>query len=309
MELANGQKRMKRIFLLFIILFMEARSQDTTPIATYPFKTDMAYQTKLKEFINTYEAQPALSLLDTLAQFSFRHKDWETSISFAQKAIAQKPNAQRYFLLGGAAGFRALEVSIFSSMKYINIMKPAFEESIRLEPENILYLRAQVDVLVALPSLLGGSIENAQNIIDKMIKLDPLEGLLAQGSLYENDTNLKRAKEVYQQVLNYLNQTLGSCNEDFIMYLQKSRRDLAYDLGRITADFDLNISWGNCCLSYFEHTYVLSDTVPKAWVYYQWLRLAKKSKNKQQMKSLISKTIPLENKFPKLEALIEEINL
>ena len=63
---------MKRIFLLFIILFMEARSQDATPIATYPFKTDMAYQTKLKEFINTYEAKPDLSLLDTLAQFSFR---------------------------------------------------------------------------------------------------------------------------------------------------------------------------------------------------------------------------------------------
>ncbi len=300
---------MKRLFLLFMILFMEVRSQDATPIATYPFESDITYQNKLREFINLYEAQPTLSLLDTLARFSFRHKDWESSISYAQKAIDQKPTAQRYFLLGGAAGFRALEVSIFSSMKYINIMKPAFEKAMQLEPENILYLRAQVDVLVALPSLLGGSIEKAQSVIDKMIKLDPIEGLLAQGSLYENGKDIKRAKEVYLQVIDYLNQTLGSCNEDFINYLKKSRRDLAYDLGRVTADFDLNISWGDCSLSYFESTYGLSDTVPKTWVYYQWLRLVKKGTNRERLKSLISKVIPLENKFPKLETLIEEINL
>lgn len=300
---------MKRFLLLFIILLTEARSQDTTPIATYLFKKDTTYQTKLKELKSSYKEVPTLSLLDSLAQFSFRHKDWETSITYAQKAIDQKPTAQRYFLLGGAAGFRALEVSIFSSMKYINIMKPAFEEAMRLEPKNILYLRAQVDVLVALPSLLGGNIEEAQNIIDKLFKIDPLEGLLAQGSLYEKDKNLKRAKEVYQQAVDHLYQSLGNCNEDFITYLQKSRRDLAYDLGRITADFDLNIFWGDCSLSYFESTYGLRDTVPKAWVYYQWLRLAKKAQNKGQLKSLINKANLLEKKFPKLETLMEEIIL
>ena len=62
-------------------------------------------------------------------------------------------------------------------------------------------------------------------------------------------------------------------------------------MGRIAADFELELKWGQCALSHFILTYGQRDTVPIAWVYFQSARLAKRLKNIEQMNFLISKAL------------------
>jgi tetratricopeptide (TPR) repeat protein len=254
-----------------------------------------------------YESTKTIQVLDSLANLAFEYKDWETSMNYGQKAVELQPTAKRHFLLGGAAGFRALEASVFSSLKYINIMKPAFEEAARLEPSITLYLRAQVDVLVALPSLLGGDLEGALKIIEKIKFIDPLEGLLAEGSFYEKTKDRARANEIYQRVFEFLEQTYPRCSELFFDYLKNNRRDLAYDLGRIAADYNLSPVWGQCALSYFEETHRLRDTVPLAWVYYQRARLAKRNVNEKEMERYLKKSLAISKAYPELKNLIKTV--
>ena len=93
--------------------------------------------------------------------------------------------------------------------------------------------------------------------------------------------------------------------------LKDDRRNLAYDLGRIAADFELDLKWGQCALSYFIGTYGQSDTVPIAWVYFQSARLAKSLKNTEQMNFLISKALSNLKESPDqiLKFLLNELKL
>ena len=262
------------IFVLILFKIFVSQAQDQTPIATYPFGSDVQYQKQIEAMIQIYEQTNEVKTLDSLVSLSFIYKDWETSINYAKKAILANPNAKRYFLLGVAAGFRALEVPMFSSLKYVNIMKSAFEEAVLLEPLNVSYLRAQVDVLLALPPTLGGSIDKAQKLIQKIKSLNSVEGPLAQGSMYEINDDLYSAKLVYNQLFDFLNQNYIFCSSAFI---EDNRRNLSYDLVRIVADFQLNTKWGQFVISYFAKTYGQKDTVPIAWVFFQSARLAKRS--------------------------------
>ena len=300
---------MIRFFLLLYFLFISVLSyaQDQTPIASFPFQSDVFYQNKIQDLKTQYSQNLNIKLLDSIISIAFSYKDWETSIVYSQKAIEINASAQRYFLLGGAAGFRALEVPMLSSLKYVNIMKPAFRAAARLEPSNVRYLRAQVDVLVALPPLLGGSITDAQEYVNKIQDLNLLEGLMAEGSLHEKTENLEGAKKVFKQVFSYLTQTYAYCTDAFIDDLKSNRRDLAYDLGRIAADYNLNVQWGQCALSYFEKTHGFRDTVPIAWVYYQKARLAKKAENQEEMNLLITKAQAYQKDFPALENLLNQL--
>ena len=296
------------VLILFILKSLGSQAQDLTPIASYSFDSDIFYQNQIESLINIYEQTKAIKTLDSIVRLCFIYKDWETSIDYAKKAIEVNPTAERYFILGGASGFRALEVPILSSLKYVNIMKPAFEQAVRLEPMNVKYLRAQVDVLLSLPIILGGSINKAKQHIKKIKSLNTVEGFLAEGSMHEINEDFYRAKQVYKQLFDFLNQNYSFCSLSAIKY---DRRNFAYDLGRIVADFELELKWGQCALSYFARTYDQRDTVPLAWVYYQSARLAKRLKNTEQMDFLISKALLNLKKSPDqiLQSLLKELNL
>jgi tetratricopeptide (TPR) repeat protein len=296
------------VLILFILKSFGSQAQDLTPIASYSFDSDIFYQNQVESLINIYEQTKAIKTLDSIVRLCFIYKDWETSIDYAKKAIEVNPTAERYFILGGASGFRALEVHILSSLKYVNIMKPAFEQAVRLEPMNVKYLRAQVDVLLSLPIILGGSINKAKQHIKKIKSLNTVEGFLAEGSMHEINEDFYRAKQVYKQLFDFLNQNYSFCSLSTIKY---DRRNFAYDLGRIVADFELELKWGQCALSYFTRTYDQRDTIPLAWVYYQSARLAKRLKNTEQMDFLISKALLNLKESPDqiLQSLLKELNL
>ena len=299
---------MSKCLRFFLILFLGTlHAQDSTPIVSFEFTRNNYYDNQIKELKESINKNNELVSYDSIAKFAFRYKDWETSIEYLEKAIKMSPTSMRYYLLGGAAGFRALEVSVFSSLKYINIMKPAFEKALELEPKNPLFLRAQVDVLISLPSILWGNIEKAKKLVTRIMLIDPLEGHLAEGFIYEKLKDYNSAKLSYLKVFDFLNQNQDIYSKSFLNYLKCNRRNLAYDLGKIAAEYSLSIKWGQCVLSYFLNTYKLNDTVPLAWVHYQIARLSKIEGNENKMKKNIEKALLFIDDYPILENLLNKL--
>ena len=124
----------KSLGFLFILIAGILYAQDSTPIVSFEFIRDNYYENQIKELKESINKNNKLNSFDSIAKLAFKYKDWDTSIEYLEKLIKANPTSERFFLLGGAAGFRALEVSVFSSLKYINIMKPAFEKALELEP-------------------------------------------------------------------------------------------------------------------------------------------------------------------------------
>ena len=297
----------KSLGFLFILIAGILHAQDSTPIVSFEFIRDNYYENQIKELKESINKNNKLNSFDSIAKLAFKYKDWDTSIEYLEKLIKANPTSERFFLLGGAAGFRALEVSIFSSLKYINIMKPAFEKALKLEPNNPLFLRAQVDVLISLPSIIGGNIEKAKKLAAQIKSINLLEGLLAEGYIYEKLNDYNSTKLTYLKVFDFLKKNEEICSDSFLNYLKSNRRNLAYDLGRISAEYSLSIKWGQCALSYFLNTYKLSDTVPLAWVYYQIAHLSKIEGNEIKMKENIEKALLFRDDYPILENLLNKL--
>ena len=281
-------RKIKVFLFLFFISFV--RSQDSTPKVFYLFKSDINYQNTLNNLKISYNKTKNKKLIDSIAELSFAHKDWENSIKFLQMSLNIKPNSKYFFLLGAASGFRSLEVSIFSSTKYVKIMKRAFQEAVNLEPKNILFLIAQVDVLVSIPSIFGGSIDEAKSYIYRIKELDPIEGLIAEGLFYEKTNDILEADKTYNKLFHILLSTFNSCSDSFLIYLKKSRRNLSYDIGRIASDYELDPEWGICALSFYGERHVLRDSIPLPWVYYHIAKLEKMQGDISRMKIFISKS-------------------
>ena len=124
---------------LFLLVVSFARSQDSTPKVFYSFKSDLNYQKTLNNLKTSYNKTKDKKLIDSIAELSFTYKDWENSIKFLQMSLNIKPNSKYFFLLGAASGLRSLEVSIFSSTKYVKIMKRAFQDAVNLEPKKYFF--------------------------------------------------------------------------------------------------------------------------------------------------------------------------
>ena len=144
--------------------------------------------------------------------------------------------------------------------------------------------------------------ENAEELSRILAVPKTIASLLLQRGIEDFDS----AKQVYNQLFDFLNQNYSFCSLTFI---KDGRRNLTYDLGRIAADFELDLKWGQCALSHFTETYGQRDTVPIAWVYFQSARLFKRLKNTEQMNFLISKALLNLKESPDqiLKSLLKEL--
>ena len=179
----------KCLRFLFILFIGTLHAQDSTPIVSFELTRDNYYENQIKKLKESINKNNELELFDSISKFAFQYKDWETSIEYLEKLLKTNPTSMRYFLLGGAAGFRALEVSVFSSLKYINIMKPAFEKALELEPNHIPTLEAYVDALYSVPKILGGDKKKAMKLAERLYKLSKIDGLLSMAMIYFKNEN------------------------------------------------------------------------------------------------------------------------
>lgn len=281
------------LFFLCSVIF----AQDPTPVASYNFEKDGDYQEKIIALKAAYQKSEDLAILDQWVEMAFVHKDWEMALEVGQKALAKQATANRYFSVGGAAGFRALEVSPFSSFRYVDIMKESFNKSVELDPNSINALKAQADVYASLPGLMGGDFDLAIEYALKINKLDSLEGQLALGEVYEKMKDFEKATDAFKNVFSHLKKTYPDCSSFFETDYLNKRRDLTYDLGRISATYDLESEWGLCMLNRFASSYELKDNIPEAWVYYQLARVAKNNQDIKTSKKHILVALSLESDF------------
>ena len=111
----------KSLRFLFILIAGILHAQDSTPIVSFEFIRDNYYENQIKELKESINKNNKLNSFDSIAKLAFKYKDWDTSIEYLEKLIKANPTSERFFLLGGAAGFRALEVSIFLLLSILTL--------------------------------------------------------------------------------------------------------------------------------------------------------------------------------------------
>ena len=279
----------KSFFLTFFLSFLFSFSQESRSFVKYDFKNDKVYNLKLKELKDSLNKNSTSKLERKIADLAFYYKDWDTAIGFYEKIVLNAPKGDSYFRLSVAAGRKSLEVSRLYSISYLGKTRSALLKALELQPNNPLFLRTAIEIFYEIPYFLGGDKEFAKEKAALLYELDPVEGLMAKGYLNEKEEDLVLAKLNYSKAIKLI------LKEELELVLNRERRDLAYELGRITS------------LQFYLKNYNFIDNIALEWVYFNLAKISIKQKAMQKSKIYLEKALEIKPEFKQALLLKKEI--
>ena len=291
----------KSFFLTFFLSFLFSFSQESRSFVKYDFKNDKVYNLKLKELKDSLNKNSTSKLERKIADLAFYYKDWDTAIDFYEKVVLNAPKGDSYFRLSVAAGRKSLEVYRFYSISYLGKTKSALLKALEFQPNNPLFLRTAIEIFYEIPYFLGGDKEFAKEKAALLYELDPVEGLMAKGYLNEKEENLVLAKLNYSKAIKLI------LKEELEFVLNRERRDLAYELGRVTADFEINDELGITSLQFYLKNYNFIDNIALEWVYFNLAKISIKQKAMRKSKIYLEKALEIKPDFKQALLLKKEI--
>ena len=227
-----------------------------------------------------------LLAIELLGDAYGHQKKWDEAATEYQKLVEAKPNtANFHYKLGGALGMKALSVNKFKALTIIGDVKEAFLKAAELDPNHIETRWALVELYMQLPGLLGGSKSTSLKYANQLEALSKVDGYLAKGYINEYDDEPELAEDYYLKAIK-VGGSLTCYNKLTTLYekekqpekavaniesaqIKHERNSLHYQIGKVCADYNVQLNKGEQCLKTYINNYSAKDGVPKAWANYR----------------------------------------
>jgi len=263
-------------------------------------------QSEMLTFIKTNpEDNQAIELLGD----AYGHdKKWDDAIEQYKILTEQQPNSANYqYKYGGALGMKALSISKLKALGIIGDVKSAFLKAAELDPNHIDARWALVELYISLPGIIGGSTSKALKFAEELERLSKVDGCLAKGYVYEYDNEPELAEKYYRLAIkvggsvtcyekltkfyeeqNQPEKAIGNLEEG---HKKLQRNAMHYQIGKVCADYNIQLDKGEKCLNAYLSNYSAKDGVPKEWAYYRMAQIYKHKKEKAEALKWIDKAI------------------
>lgn len=315
---------MKKLF--FILLIIPFVSIAQSPLLT---KIDQLIDTKQfsKAEKILSEALPDnskdIELLERMGDIYGHQEKWEKAAIYYKKIKELSPyNAEYHYKYGGVLGMKALQ-NKFKAIGLIGDIKSSFIKAAELDSKHIEARWALVELYMQLPGVLGGSKRKSIKYAEELEKLSQVDGLLAKGYIYEYDDDPEEAERFYKKAISvggsvtcyqkltdlYLakmnspDKAIANLDET---YKKHQRNALHYQIGKISADYNIELDRGIKCLEKYIEFYRVSDGVPLEWAYYRLAKIYRLKKDKSNAQLWIRKAL---NEKANFKEAIKEQNL
>ena len=224
---------------------------------------------------------------------------WDAAIKQYKLLVALEPNeANFHYKYGGAMGMKALEVNKVSALMLIDDVEDAFLKAAELDSKHINTRWALVELYMQLPGIVGGSVKKSLKYANELEALSKVDGYLAKGYIYEYDDEPELAETYYKRAIT----TGGSitCFEKLANFYEKQqqpdkaiatieasekkhkRNAVHYQIGKVAAEYNLQLEKGENCLKRYLANYSVEDGVPKAWANYRLAQIYKHQNRKKE---------------------------
>ncbi|WP_240507616.1 tetratricopeptide repeat protein [Winogradskyella aurantia] len=281
------------------------------------------YEQAEEEMLKYLEAQPNDSkALELLGDAYSYQKEWDKAIEQYEILVEKVPDKANYhYKYGGALAMKAQSGSKLEALGLIGAMKRSFLNAVALDPAHIDAHWALVDLYVTLPGIVGGSFSKALKYADSLEKISEVDGYLAKGYIYEYDEEPKLAEKYYKLAIRVggsvtcydkLTGFYEAQNQpiEAISTLEKGqqkhqRNAMHYQIGKVCADYNIQLDKGEKCLKAYLANYAVTDGVPKEWAYYRLAQIYKHRKNKEKALEYIDKALAIRADFK--QALKEKL--
>ncbi len=283
--------------LLFIFLF---------PIICFSQETlnDVEILIQNKEFVKAettvlkyLETSPEdITALEFLGDVYGHQQHWEKAIDVYKKLVNTKPDVANYhYKYGGVLGMKALQ-NKFKAIGLIGDIKSSFTKAAELDKNHIETRWALVELYMQLPGIFGGSKSKSLKYAAELEALSTVDGYLAKGYIYEYDDEPELAEKYYKMAIEeggsltcYSKLTTLYENENqpekAIKTIEEAntkhqRNALHYQIGKVAAEYNIQLEKGEQCLQIYINNYSAKDGVPKAWAHYRLAQIHTHKRNK-----------------------------
>lgn len=256
-----------------------------------------------------------LEAIELLGDAYGHQKKWDEAATAYKKLVNAKPNHANYhYKLGGALGMKALSVSKLSALGIIGDVKASFLKAAELDPNHIETRWALVELYMQLPGLIGGSKSKSLKYANQLENLSKVDGYLAKGYIYEYDNETELAEDYYLKAIK-VGGSLTCYDKLTALYekekqpdkavlnieaaqIKHQRNSLHYQIGKVCADYNVQLDKGERCLIVYIQKYSAKDGVPKAWANYRLAQIYKHKNDKTKALKYINLAIA---ELPKIE--------
>lgn len=302
----------KFLFLLLIptFIFSQAIVNDA----------DLLFQQKqfikAEKMINGYVTENPNDLvgIELLGDAYGHQKKWDGAINQYKKLVdASYDNANYQYKYGGALGMKALEVNKFKALGLITDVKEAFLKAAEIDPDHIDVRWAMVELYMQLPGIIGGSKKKSLKYANELENLSKVDGYLAKGYIYEYDDELKLAESYYKKAIDVggsltcydkLTKLYESENEPIKAianiedaYEKHNRNQMNYQIGKVSADYNVELDKGERCLNIYIENHSVEDGVPIEWAFLRLAQIEKNRNNKMEALKWIDKALDTRSDF------------
>ena len=219
-----------------------------------------------------------------LANIYLQDRRYPEALYLYDKLCERNPNRFEYqFRRGASAGFLLSGTPGFRSLRYVIQLRSSFEAAVLLQPNSLAARRALLNIYLGLPGLLGGSQTKAEQQLNAIKSINPLEGALA-GAIYAMNKN---------DISAFTQQAQMAYNDSKHQFLINDSR---YELAMITSYFFSDFERAIQLLNDFLDNASTGDQYPPVFARY---RLAEFTNDNPQLLKL------MKNEVAELDTLLE----
>lgn len=280
------------LFLLpFIVVSQESLEKVEQHIAQKNFK---AAETTVLLYLEEHPQH--LKALELLGDAYGHQEKWDDAIDAYKKLVDASPNVANYhYKYGGVLGMKALQ-NKFKAIGFIGDIKSSFLKAAELDKNHIDARWALVELYMQLPGIFGGSKSKSLKYAEELEQLSTVDGYLAKGYIYEYDDAPELAETYYKKAIEeggsltcfnkltefYENKSQPENAIKNIEEAQKKhqRNALHYQIGKVAAEYNIQLEKGEKCLNTYLSNYSAKDGVPKAWAHYRLAQIYTYKENK-----------------------------
>jgi len=150
--------------------------------------------------------------------------DFKKATDNIQKAVDMNPDSSDYYLwLGRAWGRRAESSSMFSAPMSAAKARQAFERSVELDGKNLEAINDLFDYYLEAPGFLGGGLDKAGALAERIGQLNPAEYHYAEAKLSDKRNQYSAAEQHFRRAIQLAPRQVGRLI-DLARYLAKQGR-------------------------------------------------------------------------------------
>ncbi len=155
-------------------------------------RTDYEASLKLLQALPEKDA----AIFDLIGKNQFMLGEFKKASESFEKAVAADPaNSEYEHWLGKAYGKRAETASPFTAPGLASKTRQHFEKAVALNPKNLEAVNDLFEYYLEAPGFLGGGLDKATQIAERIAQLDPVEGLWAQARIAERRKDFRTAED------------------------------------------------------------------------------------------------------------------